>query len=206
MGLIFGSANFTRFRAAGSLPDGDPEDLHRRILRYAFRDMEEDSDQERVMGWVDILDPLESRFAAREYLKEPCLALSWRVDERKVPPQALKRFCREAEERIKAEEGLEYLARPRRRDIKEAVRLKLLRRVIPSTRVYDVIWDLRSGAVLFGAVSARLCDEFAEFFLGCFGIHLEPVFPFATARNVLEKAGRDPSLLEGLSPAGITEV
>ncbi|HID31097.1 MAG TPA: hypothetical protein EYP19_14015 [Desulfobacterales bacterium] len=119
----------------------------------------ENSHEERSVGWANIMDILDNRFENMEYLKDPCIAMSWRVDTGKVPETALKQECRKAEDKIKEFEKLEYLPKERRREIKEAMRLKLLKRAIPSTRTYDMIWNLRTGIVLFGSLNNKLCDR-----------------------------------------------
>jgi len=206
MGLIFGSGSFTRFMVDGDVPENYLEEFPPRILRCAFRDIDETSDLERSFGWVNIMDMFDSRFAAMEYLKEPCIAMSWRVDVRKVPARALLRYCREAEEKIKAAEELEYLPKPQRAEIKEAVRIKLLKRAIPRSQAYDMIWNLHTGMLIFGSTNNKLCDEFTEFFLTCFGLHLKAVFPYTIALKVLEKEGQHPDLLDGLNASSVGEV
>lgn len=201
MGLIFGSANFTRYRVESALPEDFLEGLPERIPRFAFQNIDEASDQERSAGWVNILDMFDHRLEAMEYLKEPCIALSWRVDVRKVPLKALKRYCREAEEKIKESEGLEFLSKKRRREIKESVQATLLKRVLPQSQTYDMIWNLHTSTVLFGSVSNNRCDEFAEFFMQCFGLHLKPVFPYSAALEVVETEGMEPALVDGLRPS-----
>ena len=206
MGLIFGSGSFTRFMVDGDLPKNYLQEFPPRILRCAFRDIDEASDQERSSGWVNIMDMFDSRFATMDYLKEPCIAMSWRVDVRKVPARALLRYCREAEEKIKAAEELEYLLKPRRVEIKEAVRIKLLKRAIPRSQAFDMIWNLSTRVLIFGSNNNKLCDEFTEFFLTCFGLHLRPVFPYTVASQVLEKQGQNPDLLDGLKASSTGEV
>jgi DNA recombination-dependent growth factor C len=205
VGLIYGSGSFTRFMVEGALPEDHLEEFPKRIARFSFRSIDEASDQERSAGWVNIMDMFDSRLAAMEYLKEPCIALSWRVDARKVPAKALKHYCREAEEKIKTAEGLEFLSKKRRQEIKEGVEAALIKRAIPTSRTYDMIWNLRTGLVIFGAVSNKLCDEFTEFFLQCFGLHLKTLFPYSMAGRILEREGKDPSLLDDLRPS-LTQV
>lgn len=199
MGLIIGSGSFTRFQVEGALPSDYMETFPGKITRFAFRGFNEHSEEERATGWVNILDIFDSDFLGMEYFKDPCIALSWRVDVRTVPSNALTQHCREAEKRIRESEELEILPKKRRQDIREAMRIKLLKRAIPRTQTYDTIWNLQTGIVFFGGTSNKLCDEFTEFFLKCFGLHLKTVFPFSIACQVLEKEKRDPGLLEGLS-------
>lgn len=201
MGLIFGSGSFTRYRVEGALPEDYLEEFPGRISRFAFRNIDEASEQERSTGWVNIMDMFDNRLSAMEYLKEPCIALSWRVDVRKVPSKALKRYCREAEERIEESEGLEFLSKKRRGEIKENVRIELMKRVIPRSQTCDMIWNLRASTVIFGSVANNLCDEFAEFFMQCFGLHLKPVFPYSSALQVLQNEGMDPALVDSLRPS-----
>jgi DNA recombination-dependent growth factor C len=191
MGLIYGSGSFTRYWVEGPVPEDYLEVFPVRISRFAFRGIDPASEQERSAGWVNILDMFDSRFRAREFVKEPCIAMGWRVDVRKVPSHALKQQCRETEERVRESEGLEFLSRKRRQEIKEAVKAELTKRSIPRTKTYDMIWNLRTSALLFGSVSGKVGDEFAEFFLQCFGLHLKAVFPYSMASRLLEKEGLD---------------
>ena len=206
MGLIKGTATLTRFTVDGTLQDGYLKEFPLKITRYGFRDIDESSEQERSSGWVNIMDMFVKGFEKMEYLKEPCIAMSWRVDERKVPAKALLRYTREAEEKIKAAEELEYLPKTRRREIREAVRINLLKRIIPRSKTYDMIWNLQTGILIFGATSPKLCDEFAEFFLKCFGLSLKPVFPYAIAAKALDKEGINPELLDALTASVFSEV
>ena len=201
MGLILGgAASFTRFMVDGSAPEDYLEDYPRRIARFAFRNIDPSTESERSVGWVNIMDMFDSRFRAMEFLREPCIAMSWRVDIRKVPPKALKQYCREAEEKIKEEENVEFLPKERRREIKESIQMELLKRVIPRARTFDMIWNLHTSVLLFGSTSNNLSDEFADFFLQCFGLPLKAVFPYSMASRILQEEEMDTALLDGLWP------
>lgn len=200
MGLIYGSGSFTRFLVQGPLPKDHPQDFSKRISRFAFQKIDEASEQERSVGWVNIMDVFDNRLASMEFLKEPCIALSWRVDVRRVPKKALLQYCREAEERAKESEGIEFLSKKRREEIRETVRVRLLKRAIPVAQTYDMIWNLHASALIFGSVSNKLCDEFAEFFLQCFDLRLQPLFPHRAALQILQKEGMDATLLDTLKP------
>ena len=201
MGLISGSGSFTRYIADGALPENFMEDLSEQIGRHAFRNLDEKSIDERSVGWVNVMDMFDNRFAGFEFLKEPYITMSFRVDERKIPATALKQYCLESEETIKKDENLEYLPKTRRSDIKDGVRLRLLKRAIPVSSCYDVIWNYSTGLIIFGCTTNRLCDEFAEFFLKTFGIRLQAICPYTLASRFLEKEGASPDLLDGLSPS-----
>ena len=205
MGLISGTGSFTRYLADGALPENFMEVLSEKIARYSFRNLDEKSIAERSVGWVNVMDMFDNRFAGLEFLKEPYIAMSLRIDERKIPSTALKQYCLEAEEKIKKDENLEYLPKGRRSDIKDGVRLRLLKRAITVSRCYDMIWNYSTGLVIFGSTTNRLCDEFVEFFLRTFDIQLQAICPYTLASRFLEKEGASPDLLDGLGPSNSSE-
>ncbi len=199
MGLIRGLASFSRYRVKGALPDGYPEVFGAGIERHAFRPIDEHSDAERSAGWVNILDMFDTRFAGQAFLKEPYLALAWRLDVRSVPKTALGQQCREAETRIMEAEGLQFLPKARRLEIKERLKSQLLRRAIPRSRVFDVVWDLQNGVLLFGCLNPKLGDEFAEGFRRTFELDLFPLFPYSQACRAAGEARAE--LVDRLAPA-----
>ncbi len=205
MGLISGSGSFTRYLADGALLENFMEALSEKISRHSFRNLDEKSIDERSVGWVNVMDIFDNRFMGFEFLKEPYITMSLRVDERKIPATALKQYCLEAEEKIKKEENLEYLPKGRRSDIKGGVRLRLLKRAIPVSRCYDMIWNYSTGLVIFGCTTNKLCDEFMEFFLQTFDIQLQAICPYTLASRFLEKEGASPDLLDGLGPLNSSE-
>ena len=200
MGFISGTASFTRYRVEGSPPEDYYERYPEKIAQHAFRDIHENSLDERAVGWVDIMDTFNSRFDGMEFFREPYIALSFRMDVKRVPPRALKQYCRQAEFEVMASEDLQYLAKSRRKEIKGAVSSRLLKRAIPVSNSYDMLWNLQKGSVLFGCVKNKVCDEFAEFFHKSFGLFLTAVIPYSQACRVLEKEDRDPNLIERLGP------
>lgn len=198
MGLISGSGSFTRYWVDCTLSENFMEDLPKKIARYAFKNLEENSFDERSIGWVNIMDILDHRFSAMEYLKEPFIAMSFRVDKRKIPQTALKQYCQEAEEKIKELEQVEFLPKMVRQEIKEDARNRLLKRAIPDANVYDMIWNIQKGIVIFGSINNKLCDEFSEFFLKTFELQLQPIFPYALACRFFEKEGISVDALNSL--------
>lgn len=200
MGFLKGSVTCTRFQVTGDVPEDFRETARERISRYAFRKLEEDSDQERAVGWVNILDELQIGFFGDEMFKEPYLALSFRVDVRSVPARALRQFCREAEEEVKSLEDLDFLNKKRREEIRDRVRSQLLRRAIPRSSTYDMAWDLQTGGVLFGSTTSRICDAFSELFFNTFEMRLTSLYPYALAYRMLQDQGTDPAVLDEAQP------
>ena len=206
MGLISGQASFTRFFVKGRLAEDYLEEFTQKIERFSFRGFDEYSDEERSTGWVNIMDIFDSVFDGRQFFMHPYIALSWRVDVRKVPRNALKQHCIEAEKEIIKVENLEYLPKQRRKELKEFTYHQLLKRSIPRTNTYDMIWNLDTSMLFFGSTTNKLCDEFAEAFSNTFDITLSPVFPYSLAYRSLETARVDPTSLDTVQASNFTEV
>jgi len=205
MGIIARSGSFTRYLTTTSLPEDFLENLQAMIARYAFRDLDERSVDERSSGWVNILDMFDNQFPGMDFLKEPYVAMSLRIDERKIPPTALQQYTLQAETHIMEEEQLEYLPKRRRSEIKDAVRIRLIKRAIPVSKTHDMIWNTRTGQVIFGCVSPKTCDEFIEMFRQTFDMDIQAVCPYTLAEALLktEDSASDP--LEELSPMAYAE-
>jgi len=205
MGLISGSGNFCRYQVKDRPGEDFLKELSERIGRYAFRTLTENSIEERSMGWVNVMDMFDNRFSGLEFLKEPYITMSLRVDQRKVPGTAIKEYCLEAERKIKEDESVDFLPKSRRVNIKEGVELRLLKRVIPGSRVYDMIWNYNSGQVIFACTNTKLCDEFQELFLQTFDFRLLAMCPYTLGCKFLEKKGKSLDLIDGLSPSNFLE-
>ena len=199
MGLINGSCSLARFIVEDPVPEDYHETFPGLIKRFSFKGFDESSEAEQASGWVNIMDMFDSSFSRMQYLKEPYLAMTWRIDTRKVPAKALKQYSLEAERKVMEMEELDFLPKGKRKEIKEMTRLGLLKRAIPASKIYDMIWNLDKGYVLFGGASRKLCDEFSSFFHKCFNIRLGSVYPWLTASRFLEREGRRPEGLEELT-------
>jgi len=203
MGLLRGAASFSRYFVNGKPPEDYPDAYIDTIIRYSFRGFDEHSDQDRSTGWVNIMNIFDTSFEQKQFHMHPYLSLSFRADSRKVPSSALKQHCLEAEHRIKVMENLEYIPKERRREIKEITLSSLLKRAIPRTNTYDMIWNIQTSMLIFGSTANRICDEFAELFFKTFGMNLSPVFPYSLACINLEKQGIDPGVLDSVRPFNI---
>lgn len=199
MGLIKGSCSLTRFIVEDPVPVDYLESFPGFIERYSFRNLDEISSAEKSIGWVNIMDMFDTSISKMHYLKEPYLAMSWRIDTRNVPSKALQQYSLEAERKIMGLEELEFLPKGKRKEIKEMTRLGLLKRAIPVSKTYDMIWNLDKGVVIFGGSSDKLCDEFSSFFYKCFNLRLSSIYPWLTASRFLDQAGKRPEILEDLT-------
>ena len=206
MGLILGSGSFTRFMVNGEFQRDNLEKIQKSVSRFTFRPLDDFSEEERSVGWVKILNMYDTDFDDLDFFKYPYIALSLRVDVRKVPRKALKQYCVEAENELKQSEDLEVLSKHQRREIKSWVYRSLLKRAIPRSSTYDMVWNTETSMLFFGSTSTKLCDEFAEHFLKTFDLNLSSVFPHSLAYQMLEKVDKNPELLDTIRDTSFVEV
>jgi len=201
MGLMRGSASFTRFMVDGHLTPNYKKEFPGMILRHGFRELDEHSDVETAAGWVNLMDPLDAQFQGQEYFKEGYIAMSLRVDVRRVPAKALRQHCLAAEREAKTRDKVTFLSKSRRQEIREQTRWQLIKRVIPRSSTYDIVWDLARGLVLFASLNTATRDLFVELFHKTFQLGLLPVFPYSLASRHLGRLGADLARLDGVQPS-----
>jgi len=174
MGILANSCNLSVYTAQTDLPEDFLNTVADKVRYRAFIEIDPDSTDERSVGWVDLYDMLDNQFEKVNFLKEPYIVLGFRVDTRVVPSSVLKRCCLEAENVIKKTEDIRELPKVRRNEIKEAVKFKLLKETVPSSKVYDIIWNYSGGYVFFTNTSGKVCDEFQSLFYATFEVRTAP--------------------------------
>jgi DNA recombination-dependent growth factor C len=185
MGLLSASASISRFRVKGEPKPDYREHYPLQIRRYGFRELDENSAEERSVGWVNMWDVLDSQFVGEGFFRDNFIALSLRIDVRKVPANALKYYRLKAETEQRTRLNKKFLSKAEREEIRERVNFQLLQRAIPRTAVYDMIWNLETQTVLFSSLNNTLCAEFAELFKKTFDLGLIALFPYTIANKYL---------------------
>lgn len=199
MGLLTGSVSFVRYAVEGALPKDFWGVVAERIRAFSFRDID-DNYEERSIGWVSVVNMFDSDFAYASYAAGDYVALTLRIDERKVSATVLKKFCLKEEERIKKTEQRPRLSRTERMEIKERMRLMLLKRAVPTPAVYDMCWNLSEATLLFFSNNEKARTFFEQFFKETFGLSLALQIPYSTAFHLLAEAS-DTEALERISPS-----
>ncbi len=190
MGLVSGSAGFVRYSVEGEIPTNFWDFAADRIKKHSFRDIDE-SYEESSTGWVSVLNMFDSEFAYASYAAGDNIVLSMRIDERRVAPKVLKKFCLKEEERIKKERQIPKLSRSHKIEIKESVKLMLTKRAVPVPAVYDLCWNLAEGTLLFFSTGRKAQELFEDFFKETFGLQLVLQIPYTTAGHLLGSEDKD---------------
>ena len=198
MGLLIGAASLTRFAVSGDLPSSPWDFIAEQINRHTFKDIDDTLDEYSV-GWVSVANMFDTSFAYSSYAAGDYVALTLRVDERRVSPAVLKKFCQKEEERIKREQQIPRLARSARVEIRERLQAELLRKSPPIPATYDLCWNLGDGVVFFFSTSKKAIALLEDLFKETFGLALILQIPWLAGQRVASAEAQ--SNFDSLQPA-----
>ena len=190
MGLLSRTTTFVRYSVEGQLPDKFWDFAAERIAQFSFRDIDETFDEYSI-GWVAVDNMFDSSFAHASYAVGDQIVLSMRIDERKVSPTLLRKFSLKEEDRIKKERQIPRLSRSQRVQIKEDIRLQLVKKSLPVPSVYDLSWNLAENTVLFFSISSKAQSILEDFFKECFGFTVILQVPYIAAANLLDDSEQE---------------
>jgi hypothetical protein len=122
---------------------------------------------ERSFGFVcfdDMLQPL----GFTPVQKSQFVAVSLRLDTRRVSPAVLKKYVRAALEQELALTGKKWVSRERKREIVENTKLMLLAKALPVPSVTDVIFSMEDGRIWLCSGNAKIQSLFEGLFRNAF--------------------------------------
>ncbi|NOQ66400.1 MAG: DNA recombination-dependent growth factor C [Desulfobacterales bacterium] len=190
MGLLSRTSTFVRYSVEGQLPDKFWDFAAERIAQFSFRDIDETFDEYSI-GWVSVDNMFDSTFAHASYAVGDQIVLAMRIDERKVSPTLLKKFSLKEEDRLKKERQIPRLSRSQRVQIKEDIRLQLVKKALPVPSVYELSWNLANNTVLFFSISTKAQSILEDFFKESFGFTVILQVPYLAAANLLDDSQQE---------------
>ena len=191
MAFLNPSCSFTRFRVRDSIPEEFWPTLPEKLKQFAFHDIDE-LPEERSFGWVSFDDMLDTEWRESQPYKGRFIVFSLRLDTRRIAAAILKKHLAIAlkeEQRRMLELNKQYIARERRKEIKEQVILKLRQRCLPVPAEFNVIWSPERNEVWFGSTHGKMIDLFMDYFQQSFELHLEQITPQILAERFLGEDG-----------------
>jgi len=187
MGILSNTVTICHFRVQGELASGQDffDVAPQALAANAFRPIDDTAD-ELSLGWVHLDDSKEHDFPAAACWRDSYLMFSLRRDQRKIPAALLKEHMEKAQEAFLAENpGFTRVPKQKREEIKEAVRLKLLSKTLPTPAIYDAVWDTQNNLVTFTTISTKTVELFQDHFKKTFeGLRLTPFIPYHRAMMV----------------------
>ncbi|MDR1081155.1 MAG: recombination-associated protein RdgC [Deltaproteobacteria bacterium] len=189
MGILKGAPSVTRYRIADAVPEEYTEEfIGDRLKKYAFSDIE-NSSEESSLGWAELMDTLSWDFAEGSYRIGPNYAFTMRQDQRKLPTKILNRYYMIREAQIAEKTGRKPNS-VKRKELKEALRLELLRRCLLTTDVWDVVWLTGRQELWLAGAGEKLRALFEELWSRTFGLSLRMLVPVTIGLELLDEDGR----------------
>ncbi len=189
MSFLSSSTSFTRFTIKDAIPDDFWASVLDKLKQFAFHDID-DLPEERSYGWVSFDDMLDCEWLTGSPYKGNVLTFALRMDTRRVPAGVIKKHMLMAfkqELQRLAEINKTFIARERKKEIKEEVLLKLRQRFLPVPAVFDVVWLSDRNEVWLGSTQSKMIDLFTDYFYQSFGFNLEQLSPVALALKYLDE-------------------
>jgi len=180
MGVLKGSATFTRYRVVGDMPVDFRNFFDKQIKLHAFREISTGL-EEKSLGWTSIENVLDRNFEYANYSLGNYAIFSLRIDRKTVPPALLKLKVLEAEKKYIEENNLKKIYREQRAEIRDAVRRELLGKAPPVPSFYEVCWALSQGWLILGTLSPKVFDDFEDLFKRSFNLTPVHFFPWDPA-------------------------
>ena len=187
MSFLKSSTSFTRFRIVDEIPADLWAAVPEKLRQFAFQDIDE-IPEERSFGWVNFDDMLDTVWRLSPPEKAEYLVFSLRVDTRRIPPAVLRKHTRialqEEEQRIR-EFGKKFVARERKKEIAEQVKLRLRGRFLPIPSEFQVVWNTQTAKIYLASTQGKLIELFQDLFTRTFDLHIEQMLPYGLALSLL---------------------
>ncbi len=196
MTIIAGAFSGRIWRAIDSLPPHFDDLVGRNLPRYAFKPVNTERGELRSMGWVNVRQLLDTRLTLQKVMYDGTLVLGLRIDKLTLNMRLFKATLAQEVAKVLKEQKRGKLSREEVTAIEEQLKKKLIENQIPSTSVYEVSWNLESGAILFTGGGDKLSMEFSDLFTETFNVSIEPQFPFYRAERFAKKQHLERELME----------
>lgn len=178
MGLLTGQMTVRRFRVVGEVPDGWRDVFRDRLERFAFAEPPGGVGKEEVEGWVQVHNLLDTDFGDfNRWLYTNYAVFALRTDKKALPA---KLFSATLDKRCQAwcaEHSRERCPSSVRTELKEALELEWLTRVLPRVGMTELCWRIDEGYVVVHTTSEATIDRVRKRFHQTFGLRLLPWSP-----------------------------
>ncbi len=188
MGFMSRSVSMMRYRVKGTIEGNFWQSVEDGIQKGVFKDIGDTG--ELSLGWTSFEDFTDTEFSRSSYVRSTYIALGFRIDTIRVPPRILEIHLKKQIQSVLKTSGRTRLSSTERRELKERVKESLLKQILPSIQVIDVIWDTAKSTIYLGTLSAKTRERFEEHFKRCFGLSILPIIPFIRAEELLQIRGK----------------
>ncbi len=186
MGFESGSVSFRMFYLTASLP----EDHVERFAAHAGPSLDT-LGREPASGWVTGRHLLDRHITRDTAYRGGYLRLTLMRAERRIPPALLRAECMMEELAAIQAQGVAFLKRPERVQIRKSVVERLLPQMPPQLTGIPLVAGTRGEALMAGAISDPQMDALTQHFHAAVGVELVPMTPETAALKRKKKSVRD---------------
>lgn len=201
MGALSGNVTATEFFVRGELPKDFKDFFLKQLNKRGFKDIDPRSDEDESIGWVTTHDPFESEFTLNDMLWGDYILATLRHDSIRVPPAAFKLFLKKEIVEYLAKSGKEKISKSEEEEIKDSLHKKLRKRVMPSIKTYDIVWNIERNLVWLFTTNKRVGEIFQEFWGDTFELPVVPKSPYALVERMDDEAMLEASI--AIEPANL---
>jgi hypothetical protein len=186
---------YLRFAVLGTPPNNLIENFERALAVRRFVPLHPEGQDTESAGWVSIQNPYldEERILNDQFLFQERIVLGYREDKLNFPKPMLRDLV---------EQRMREFPDKSRQVIESAVMSELRHRVLPKSKVVDVLWDLSRSELRLFARGQGLVERFEKLFEQTFQMRLKQLtYPEIALSSQADL--RNKGLLENLNEAVI---
>ena len=199
MGAFQGGLTYRQYRVNQALPPKWQKKIQDGLSKHLAKEIDPAGDSDRSIGWCNAHFALDTSISLEQCLYNEYIVVGMRIDTLIVPKRLLAVYCEREERRAMQELKKEVLSRYERAEIREGVEATLRKKVLPSIKTAEIVWNWETGYVRFFNTSKGLNEEFIELFEESFGLTLTPEYAYTLAHD--PALGLSTELLKALDSA-----
>ncbi len=183
MPVLSGAVTFSRFRSepTGNAPSDTKRWLAKGLKSGAFEPIDlKKTEDERAAGFVELENHDSTDFSTGSVLHGEYALFGFRIDTVKVPPAQLKAELDKWATAFEKQNGRPP-TRGEKSENRASLRHMLRQRSVPSTKVHDVSWNLKTHQVQLWAASRKAVEEILLAVETAFEVKLQPLVPASLA-------------------------
>ncbi len=200
MGVFKGQISYIRFYVDGGHPANWVEAYLRAIAMRRFVPLKPEGQDTESFGWVPVQTPFmdDVPITTNQILFGDSIVLALRRDQMALPRALLQDWLQKRFEEFTAKTGTEPKGETRHA-LEMAVITELRKKLLPRTRIAEMVWETKRNQIRFFARSAQLIDLFKSLFEQTFEKEISQN-NFAEHALRTEMSLRAKGLLETLRP------
>ncbi|MBN2192800.1 MAG: recombination-associated protein RdgC [Polyangiaceae bacterium] len=198
MGALAGPLTVAKFTVRGELTDDFHTTFLKAIRHRAFKPLTPDEEAEERIGWCAVGSPLDAELSHDAVFYNSYLNLGLRIDKWRLPATLLKAELNDAIAERLQKTGKERLGKTEKDELKDRIATRLKKRILPSMRHFDLVWNLDSMVLWFWSQSQKTQEQLSVLFEQTFGLELVLHSPYvaATALDLTESEAQALSTVE----------